>query len=104
MNHAYFHGVGLKVLQEIFKAELDVGQIAGAFILSVFPNGAQVCLQYKFIPPVLQGFAQLSADFWIGCVQVYVVDALFFSRREQFFHPGFIVGEALAAKADLADG
>ena len=103
-NHAHVYVVGLEPGQHIFHAVFDFLDLAGAHVLIVFPDRADVGLEDKSFASPGEGGAHAGADLRVGGVEVDVVDAMFFGRVQE--RPGgavLIFGKAFAAQSDLAD-
>ena len=104
MNHTNFHMVCAQALQLILESLPHLFDFPGALVLAVLPNGAQVGLEYKFLPPSLEGRPQVGAKVRIRGIQVYAVDPRRLHPVYKLPHrlPG-LSHKALAAHANLAD-
>ena len=104
VDHADVDEAGVQQAEHVLKASLYLCDVPGAQVLAIFPDGAQVGLEDKLVPPALQGAAQVGPHVRIGGVQVDAVDAqllhLIHKRQDLLIA---LVHQALAAHSDLAD-
>ena len=83
VDHAHVDVICLEQGQHFLHAGLHFVNLAGAHILPVFPDGAQVGLDIKFFPAALEGLAYAGPHLRVGGVQVEIVNSQFFRRVEK---------------------
>ena len=104
VDHADVDEAGVQQAEHVLKARFYLVDVTGAQVLAVLPDGAQVGLEDKLVPPALQGTAQVGPHVRVGGVQVDAVDPQRFHLVHKFLYLVIaFVHQPLAAHADLAD-
>ena len=75
VNHAHFDVVGAQTLEEVFETLLGFLEVAGAGVLPVLENGADMGLDNHAVAAAFEGCTDVGAGFGVGIVDVDVVDA-----------------------------
>ena len=104
MDHADFHMICLQSPELVRKALPDLINFSSALVLAILPDGTQVSLKNKFLPPSPQSPTQVGTHLWIGGIEVYAVDAvgLHFVYKRQDLLVG-LIHKSLAPHANLTD-
>ena len=75
MNHAHFDVVGAQTLKEVFETLLGFLEVAGAAVLPVLEDGADMGLDNHAVAAAFEGCTDVGSGFGVGIVYVDVVDA-----------------------------
>ena len=103
MDHAHIQIVCTQAAQLVGKALPHLRHVPGALILPVLPDGAEMSLEDKAVPPSRQGPAQAVPDVGIRGVEVDAADAGGIHHIHHLHHLlRRLAHESLAAHADLA--
>jgi len=104
VDHADVEIVGAEIPHQMLEGQLHLVGTAGAFILALFPDCAEMRLQHEALAPVLHGVGHKAVHGGIGTVKIHAVDAVFERQLKQ--RTGVLAVfavESLTAKSDLAD-
>ena len=83
MYHAHLDMVGAQTCEEVLKPGLGGIEVAGACVLPVGPNGADMALDNHLVTTALEGVADIGARLGVGVIDVDVVHAAVESHRHQ---------------------
>ena len=83
VNHAHLDVVGLQAVEEVLEAGLALLHVAGAGVLAVLIDGADVALDNHLVAATLQGVADVGTRLGGAVVDVDIVHAAVEGHRHQ---------------------
>ena len=83
VNHAHLDVVGLQAVEEVLEAGLALLHVAGAGVLAVLIDGADVALDDHLVAATLQGVADVGTRLGGAVVDVDIVHAAVEGHRHQ---------------------
>ena len=104
MHHANFHMVRLQPPELVLKAGPDLDDVPASFVLPILPDGAEMGLENKLLPPPPKGPAQAPAERRVRRIEIDAVGSRLLQYIQPFAH--LLRGlsqESLAAHADFSN-